>query len=286
MQLNAPGSLALSTFSLNVGSMSGNAPIDLGSQTVTVGSDNTSTTYSGAISGGGALVKTGTGALVLTASNTYSGGTTVNQGSLVVAGSLANTAVMVNGGATLGGTGSIGGSVTVAGGSGPSTWGTISLADGEAATLTLSDAISTDTVLTLGGGGAGSLSALNFEVSATADRILITAGKLVVNPGGGTINITPLAGFAPGTYDLMDFPNGQASGLGNLTLGTPTLPGYTLSLRSTPTAEQLVVSSVPEPSTLALLAAAVACGLAVRRRRRPTNTARTARSRRPKQPCP
>ena len=65
MQLNAPGSLALSTFNLNVGSMAGNAPIDLGNQTLTVGSDNTSNTYSGIISDAGNLVKTGTGILAL-----------------------------------------------------------------------------------------------------------------------------------------------------------------------------------------------------------------------------
>ena len=47
--------------------MSGNAPIDLGSQTLTVGSDNTSKTYSGIISDGGNLLKTGSGILVLNA---------------------------------------------------------------------------------------------------------------------------------------------------------------------------------------------------------------------------
>ncbi|MGA2033040.1 MAG: autotransporter-associated beta strand repeat-containing protein [Thermoguttaceae bacterium] len=81
MQLRG-GSLGLATFSLNVGSMSGNAPIDLGSQTLTVGNDNTSTTYSGIISDAGNLVKTGVGTLVLTGNNTYSGGTTVSQGTL------------------------------------------------------------------------------------------------------------------------------------------------------------------------------------------------------------
>ena len=38
-------------------------------------------------------------------------------------------------------------------------------------------------------------------------------------------------------------------------MATTSLPGYSLSLQSTATAEQLVVSAVPEPSTLALLAA-------------------------------
>jgi autotransporter-associated beta strand protein len=235
---------------------------------LSVGNNNNSTTFSGILQGAGSLTKIGSGTLTVTGNNAYSGGTSINAGSLIVAGSLAKTAVAVEGGASLGGTGTIGGSVTVAGGSGPSTWGTISLVDGAAGTLTLSDAISTDTVLTLGGGGGGSPSALDFEVGATADRILIAAGKLLVNSGGGVINVTPLAGFGPGTYDLMDFLSGQASGLGNLTLGTPTLPGYTLSLRSTPTAEQLVVQSVPEPSTLALLGAGAISLVAFAWRRR------------------
>ena len=82
MSLSSPGSLNLGTFNLNVGSMSGNAPIDLGSQTLTVGSDNTSTMYSGTISDAGTLVKIGTGTLFLSGNNTYTGGTTVNMGTL------------------------------------------------------------------------------------------------------------------------------------------------------------------------------------------------------------
>jgi autotransporter-associated beta strand protein len=235
-----------------------------------------STTFSGMIQGGStlgtiSLVISGSGTQVLAGTNTYSGGTTVGAGKLVVSGSLGNTAVTVSGGATLGGTGTIGGSVTVAGGSSPSTWGTISLADGAANTLTLSDAISADTVLTIGGNTAGSTSLLCFEVGATADRIQATAGKLVVNPGGAMISITSLPGFAPGTYDLLGFANGQASGLGYLNLVTTSLNGYTLSLRSTPTAEQLVVA-VPEPSALALLGVGAISLLACTLRRKSTRT--------------
>ena len=228
-------------------------------QTLTIGAavvDGTSATT---------LVKTGPGTLTLSGSNTYGGGTSINAGSLVVNGSLGNTAVTVGGGATLGGTGSIAGTVVVIGGSTAGTQGAINLADGMIGTLTLSDPNAADTVLTLGGPTAGNLSVLTFEVGAIADRIRVAAGKVAVNPGGSLINITALSGFGPGTYDLLDFPTNQASGLGYLSLATTSLEGYALSLQSTPTSEQLVVA-VPEPGTLALLAAAAACGLAVWRR--------------------
>lgn len=80
----------------------------------------------------------------------------------------------------------------------------------------------------------------------SADHILLTAAKLLGNPGGATINITPLDDFHAGVYDLITFNAGQATGLDRLSLGTAALPGYKLSLQSTPMAERLVVSAVPE----------------------------------------
>jgi hypothetical protein len=100
--------------------------------------------------------------------------------------------------------------------------------------------------------------------AAGADRVLLGAGKLAVNPGGAIIGITPLPGFGVGTYDLMTFNVGQATGLDLLSLSSTSLAGYTLSLQLTPTAVQLVV--VPEPAGLGLMALG-AVGLWNRRRR-------------------
>ena len=49
---------------------------------LTVGGNNSSTTYSGVLSGSGSFTKTGTGTLTLTGINTYSGGTTINGGAV------------------------------------------------------------------------------------------------------------------------------------------------------------------------------------------------------------
>lgn len=71
----------------SIGGIKGNQALtlintDSNAVALTVGGNNQSTTYSGTLSGTGSLTKIGTGTLILTGTNSYSGGTTVNAGIL------------------------------------------------------------------------------------------------------------------------------------------------------------------------------------------------------------
>src|SRR5262249_36681890 len=96
--------LDLNGFNQSIDSLAGARSVTLASATLTTGNDNTSTTFSGTISGTGGLVKQGTGAQTLTGVSNYTGPTNINAGTLVVNGSLASN-VFVNSGGTLKGTG-------------------------------------------------------------------------------------------------------------------------------------------------------------------------------------
>jgi autotransporter-associated beta strand protein len=112
----AGATLDLNNFDQTIGSLAGAGSVTLGTATLTAGANNTSTVYSGVISGnGGNLTKNGTGTLTLSGANTYTGTTTINAGTLLVTGSIA-TDVTVNAGGTLGGTGTIGDNVNLVGG--------------------------------------------------------------------------------------------------------------------------------------------------------------------------
>lgn len=266
MQLSAGASLTTGTYSMSVGSMSGVAPITISSSMLSAGGDNSSSSYAGAITGAGSLVKTGTGTLNLSGTNSYSGTTAVNQGTLRVDGALLNSAISVSGGARIGGNGSIGRTLSLVGGISSSLRGTINLVDGSTNALVLNEPDASVTALAFGGVGAGEVSDLYFEVGTVADQLQITAGKLAINAGGGQINITALPGFARGVYDLIAFTPGQASGLDRLTLATTQVGTYELSLQTTASSVQLVVA--PEPAACAIIAIGAAATLMTRRKRK------------------
>ena len=180
--------LNLAGFNQTIGSLAGAGAVTLGAATLTTGNDNTSTTFSGAISGTGGLTKIGTGTLLLTGTSSYTGATTVNAGTLSVNGSIASSALTVNAGGTIGGNGTIG-NTTINGG-------------------TLSPGNSIGTLTVQGNLVLTSASAYLVEVSPTnADRTNVT--------GTASLAGTVQAVFGPGssfarTYTILS----AAGGLG------------------------------------------------------------------------
>lgn len=177
------------------------APIAL-----TVGGNNSNTTYKGVLSGdGGSLIKTGSGTLILGGISNYTGTTTVSAGTLLVDGSTNGSPTTVNSGATLAGDGAVNGLVTVdAGGS---------IAPG-ANNLTVAR-------LTFNGTGTINVGTLSPFTSVAAIRV---NNALTLNGGAGavTLNLPTALGFN-GTFRLIQFGSGPANTSG-FTLGTvPTL---------------------------------------------------------------
>lgn len=82
--VGAGATFNLNNFNQSVGSLAGSGTVTLGSAGLTIGSDDTDTTFSGLIQGTGSLTKVGTGTQTLSGANTYSGGTTLNNGGLIV----------------------------------------------------------------------------------------------------------------------------------------------------------------------------------------------------------
>ena len=136
-------------------------------------------TYGGAISGSGSVTQSGTGALTLSNTNSYTGVTTVSGGTLLVTGSTGGSSVVtVNSGATLGGTGTVGGIVNVNGTLAPGTSG--------AGALTIGNN------LVFSGTGSYAVNINGTTAGSNYDQI---AQSGTVNLGNSTLSLT--LGYAP-----------------------------------------------------------------------------------------
>jgi autotransporter-associated beta strand protein len=220
--VNSPGGLVLTTFNQTITGLSGNGQITLGvsgapALTVSVPASTTNT-FSGPITSSGSLSKTGLGTLVLTGTDSYSGGTTVTAGTLQ--------------GHTL----SLQGQIT------------------NNATLIFDQSFSGTFAGSLLGAGALNKSGsgtVTFNGSQTEGSTAINAGKILVASGGTLVSPTVTVGSGAelgGSGTIQ----GSVASSGNVrpgsSVGTLTIVGnYTQNPGSTFTAEV-------NPSTASLLA--------------------------------
>ena len=182
---NAPG--------VTIGSIEGEGGnVFLGANNLTVGSSSLSTAFSGVIQDGGrgtggSLTKIGSGTLILSGANTYTGNTNINRGVLQVDGSTTSN-TFVNPRGTLAGIGTIQGDVTNAG-------GTVSPGD-PLGSLTVignyTQQASGTLLINIAGLGADQFSLLNVLGTAELD---------------GVLNPILLNGFIPAVGDSFTFLN-------------------------------------------------------------------------------
>ena len=180
------GAPPVSVPGMTAGSIEGAGNYFLGSKSLTVGSNNLSTTVSGIISDGGAsggtggsLVKVGTGTLTLSGANTYTGLTTISEGAINLTGSLLSP-VSVELSGTLGSTGTVFNTVTNAGTVAPG----LGLPAGTFGALTVNGYV-----------GANGTLALNTFLGADgspSDKLVITNGGTAT--GSTIVKITNVGG--------------------------------------------------------------------------------------------
>jgi autotransporter-associated beta strand protein len=244
------------TFSLSksaaetIGSLSGSGSVVLATTNdpLSIGSDNTSTTFSGVISGSGSIAKVGSGRLLLSGINSYTGTTTITTGTLEItnASGLGTTdggttvasgttldlqgvavgaeAIILNGGTlkTGVGTSSLSGNVQL---------GANSTFDVSGTQLTLSGVISD--------GGANSR--FGFTKISSGELVLqgantysgattVSAGSLTLSGQGTLSDLTPLAVNGTATFTLGNSSTSEV--IGSLSgSGSVVLSGSTNNLR-------------------------------------------------------
>ncbi|MDY3557349.1 autotransporter-associated beta strand repeat-containing protein, partial [Gemmata sp. JC717] len=225
-----------------IGSLAGAGSVSLGVNFLTAGGDNTSTTYSGVMSGTGALTKAGTGTLTLSGSNTYTGATTVSGGTLSVAADAnlgtgavtlaATTTLAVTGATTIDNAIALTGAATVSNSAAVTLSGVISGANGltkaGTGTLTLSGTNTYTGTTTV---SAGTLSVAG-DANLGTGAVTLAATTTLAVTGATTIdNAIALSGAATITNSAAVTASGVISGAGGLTkAGTGTL---TLSATNT-----------------------------------------------------
>ena len=208
-----------------IGALTGGRNLNLSVSLISIGNNNSSTTFSGALTNTGSLTKIGSGVLTLSGTNTFTGKTTVSAGTLALSGSgsLTSTNITLAGGAMFDVSGlstmfTLGSSRTltnsslgaVINGTNNCSLGTLSLVtDGTNAAFIQTNGtmtISASTVVKVNNTGATLTSGVHPLIAATTSGNL---GKVtgilpsVVVTGNGAIAATSLQTNAAGGLDLL-----------------------------------------------------------------------------------
>ena len=205
---------------ITAGSIAGAGNFVLGSNSLVVGSNNLSTTVSGTISGN-ALTKIGTGTLVLSAANPFSGGTTISGGTIAAAN---QTAGVVNAIGT--------GAVTLDGGKlrvdvtadlqNPITFNanktsTLSAATGQTVTLTNFVTLGANAVAQFG--AATDTGTIIYQAGTSADPTasIVVAGGTMRDSGNSLVGLTfDTASTTVNAGAVLDFNDSSNQAIRNL----------------------------------------------------------------------
>lgn len=207
--LNAAGAGTNLTWSgitsIVLGGLTGAGNIPLNGNQLQVGNNNSSTEYSGVLSGTGSLTKLGSGTFTLSGANTYSGVTTISNGTLQIG----------NGGST-------------------GTLGTNNIVNNSELTFNRSDSLGYGGVIS----GTGDLDKLSggtltlSNANTYAGDTLIESGTIALTGGGAIANSSEIDVFAGALFDVSGTTggamtlasgkiiSGEGSVKGNFTVGT------------------------------------------------------------------
>ena len=217
------GTLNLGTFSaITLGGLTNSGALALNNNNaplaLSVGNNGANTTFNGSLSGSGSLTKIGAGALTLSGTNTYSGGTTINAGALIFTSTSATPAgtqnITVNSPGGLG----IGGAYPTA-----ASWlasNLISPASNGALSLTASS----NENINLSSGGYSNLSLGAVGTQTFSGTIAPSNNTYQLGGGGGTLIVT---------NSLTDGSSSQGLTInGNVTLATSNTYSGTTTINS------------------------------------------------------
>jgi fibronectin-binding autotransporter adhesin len=249
----------LSNQTYNLGGLQGSRALALSNgNTISVGANNASTTYSGSLSGNGGLTKTGTGSLTLSGSSSHTGTTTISSGALVVNGSAASSTFTVSGSGVLGGSGiigavNVGSGGTLAPGSSIESLhtGALSFTDGSTLAMELNSAsVNADLVVVSGG------LSLDGNVTLTLNDVAASPTAFALNTTFSLINYSGAWNGGLFTYGANPLANGATftagANLWQIVYNAPS--GGTNFVPDHLSGGSFVnINSVPEPSTYALL---------------------------------